>query len=73
MQVFCNENSSDYLAIEINPRFGGGYPMSHMVGANFPEIILKEYFLNEEIKFHENWSEDTLFLRYDSTHLHIKN
>jgi carbamoyl-phosphate synthase large subunit len=27
--------------IEMNPRFGGGYPVSHLAGANFPGIIVK--------------------------------
>jgi len=27
--------------LEMNPRFGGGYPMSHIAGADFPGLILK--------------------------------
>lgn len=27
--------------LEMNPRFGGGYPMSHLAGADFPGLILK--------------------------------
>jgi carbamoyl-phosphate synthase large subunit len=27
--------------LEMNPRFGGGYPVSHLAGADFPLLILK--------------------------------
>lgn len=27
--------------IEMNPRFGGGYPVSHLAGADFPGMLLK--------------------------------
>ena len=69
LQVFCNGNGENYKAIEINPRFGGGYPLSHMVGAKFPEMIIKEYIFGEEVPFNDNWTENSLLLRYDSTHL----
>ena len=35
-----------YIVLEINPRFGGGYPLSHAVGAVFPEKVIK--LINEE-------------------------
>ena len=47
LQVFANRKvSDDILGIEINPRFGGGYPFSFNAGANFPEYIIKEYILD---------------------------
>lgn len=27
--------------LELNPRFGGGYPLSHLAGADFPRLVLK--------------------------------
>ena len=68
LQVFCDDDVENYKAIEINPRFGGGYPLSHIVGAKFPEMIIKEYIFEEEVSFNHNWSENALLLRYDSTH-----
>ena len=40
------KRGNEYIIMEINPRFGGGYPMSHAVGAEFPEKMVK--LINEE-------------------------
>tara|TARA_B110000003_G_scaffold187967_1_gene186841 strand:- start:82 stop:1047 length:966 start_codon:yes stop_codon:yes gene_type:complete len=67
LQLFINKsNPSDIYGIEINPRFGGGYPFSYNAGANFPEFILREYVLNEDIKFFEDWKSNCLNLRYEN-------
>lgn len=53
-------------AIEINPRFGGGYPLTYLSGANFPKWIIEEYLLDQVIedKF-DAWESDLLMIRYD--------
>lgn len=66
LQVFFNRLTSEILGIEINPRFGGGYPLSYLAGANYPEYIIREYLLNETIEFFDNWESDLLMLRYDA-------
>lgn len=65
LQIFKNKTSEELYGIEINPRFGGGYPLSYFAEANFPEMIIKEYLLNEDIPFFEDWIENLLMLRYD--------
>lgn len=52
--------------IEINPRFGGGYPLSYLSGANFTKWIIEEYLLDKKMdeKF-DVWENDLLMIRYD--------
>jgi len=44
VDVFWDGNEARIL--EINPRFGGGYPFSHVAGINLPKAIIK--WLNNE-------------------------
>ena len=66
LQVFFREDNNDIIGIEINPRFGGGYPLSYHAGANFQEFIIKEYFFDENVPYFDNWIDNTVMLRYDS-------
>lgn len=67
LQLFWNPDSNEIFAIEINPRFGGGYPMSHLSGADYPLLLLREYLLGETLSFTDSWAAGGLFLRYDTT------
>lgn len=53
------------IFIEINPRFGGGYPLSVLSGANFAEYLIKDY-LKISQKYDENWIDGNIMLRYDA-------
>lgn len=66
IQFFVNEETEHYIGLEINPRFGGGYPLSYAAGANYPTWLIKEYLLNESLTFNESWEENLLMLRYDA-------
>lgn len=66
MQLFFRESDNDIVGIEINPRFGGGYPLSYYAGANFPALIIKEYIKNEPTSYSDDWTAGTLMLRFDS-------
>ena len=65
LQVFFNEKTATIVAIEINPRFGGGFPLSYLAGGNYPKWIIEEYLLNQEIEYFDEWENNLLMLRYD--------
>ncbi len=51
--------------IEINPRFGGGVPLSIKAGANFPRWII-QWWLGQNPKIKPDaWQDNLLMLRYD--------
>jgi carbamoyl-phosphate synthase large subunit len=63
--VILNKETQNIRAFEINPRFGGGYPLSYAAGANFPRWLIEEYLLSQEISYSDNWESNLLMLRYD--------
>ena len=66
IQLFVNNQTQQVYAIEINPRFGGGYPLSYMSGGNYPELLIREYCLGETIEYFDHWQDGMLMLRYDA-------
>ena len=66
LQVFVNNDTDEIYGIEINPRFGGGFPLSYLAGGNFPKWIIEEYILdNEKMEVCDHWEKNLLMLRYD--------
>nr|WP_321380063.1 ATP-grasp domain-containing protein [uncultured Bacteroides sp.] len=65
VQLFFHPETKDMVGIEINPRFGGGYPLSYNCGGNFPELLIREYFLGETVEYFDDWKDGMLMLRYD--------
>lgn len=65
LQLFYHPETKDIVGIEINPRFGGGYPLSYMAGGNFPELLIREYFMDEGVEYSDNWKDGMLMLRFD--------
>ena len=66
IQLFYREADNDIKGIEINPRFGGGFPLSYYAKANFVEYVIREYLMGETIMYSDNWLDNTLMLRYDN-------
>ena len=65
-QLFYCESEHQIKGSEINPRFGGGFPLTYHAKANYVEYIIREYLLNESVDYSEEWLDNTLMLRYDN-------
>jgi carbamoyl-phosphate synthase large subunit len=60
----CFRRDGRYVFFEANLRFGGGYPLTHAAGANFPGWILR-MVAGEEIPPFDGWEDNVLMLRFD--------
>jgi carbamoyl-phosphate synthase large subunit len=65
LQLFLNDESSVKF-IEINPRFGGGVPLSIKAGANFPKWILQEILGRRTSIRSDGFKDNLTMLRYDA-------
>jgi len=64
LQLFLTDDGQVKF-IEINPRFGGGVPLSIKAGANFPKWILQELSGKKpNIRF-DGFKDNLIMLRYD--------
>lgn len=66
IQVFLHKTNNSIKGIEINPRFGGGYPLTYLSGANYTKWLLEEYMLDKAIATYHDWENNLLMLRYDA-------
>jgi len=66
MNVQCFVTSNDEIRIiEINARFGGGYPLAHRAGATMTRWLLEDSLEMELTGPFDNWQEGLVMLRYD--------
>jgi carbamoyl-phosphate synthase large subunit len=65
VQVFLTKGGSVKF-IEINPRFGGGAPLSIRAGADFPKWILQELTGKEPRIGFDTFQDGLTMLRYDA-------
>ena len=65
LQAFVTTDLQRASLIEINARFGGGYPLSHRAGANFPLWLIREHILGLPHQGSNKWTDNLLMLRYD--------
>ena len=66
MQFFVSKkDQTDIYGLEINPRFGGGYPFALNAGANFPLYVIQEYLENSQIEYNEEWKANYINLRFE--------
>ena len=65
LQVFKQKTSDQLYGIEINPRFGGGFPLSNLSGAKYPQWLIEEVILNKSKTYTDDWQDKLMMLRYD--------
>lgn len=67
LQVFQDPESQQrpVVGIELNARFGGGYPMSHAAGGRFADWLVAENLANQLLAYRDDWEHGVTFLRYD--------
>jgi carbamoyl-phosphate synthase large subunit len=68
-QVFADEATGDLAVIEINPRFGGGFPLSHRAGADYPRWLLQDLRglpTPGAAAAADAWQDGLAMLRYDA-------
>lgn len=66
LQLFADDTTGKFAALEINPRFGGGFPLSYEAGANYPGWLIDEYLFGRDVGFFDTWEPNLLMLRYDA-------
>ena len=66
VQLFWNPETHAVQLMEINPRFGGGYPLSDAAGAHFALWYLEEE-LGLPCTADEDWTRGLVMLRYDQS------
>lgn len=62
--VQCMKTKDGIKFIEINPRFGGGAPMTIMAGADSPKNLYK-LLLGEKLSYDESYKDNFKSYRYD--------
>ena len=67
VQLIRNDKTAEDYYIEINPRFGGGAPLSIMAGADSAEALLK-LLQGEALTYQEGAAEDgAVYSRFDQS------
>jgi carbamoyl-phosphate synthase large subunit len=65
VQVFFDQETQEPRVIEINPRFGGGFPLSWQAGAAYPRWMIEEILGLPSTAAAASWNDGLVMLRYD--------
>ncbi|MDD2476746.1 MAG: ATP-grasp domain-containing protein [Dysgonamonadaceae bacterium] len=58
--------NGEYYISEINPRFGGGYPLAYECSVNFPKEIINNLKGIENVSHIGNYPEDIFMMKHDT-------
>ena len=64
VQIFVDPVQGDMRVIEINARYGGGFPLSFEAGARYPAWTIEE-ILGRPSSVTDQWRDGLVMLRYD--------
>lgn len=59
------EHNGELYVLELNPRFGGGYPFSHEAGNNTAAIYIEWLKGNKDISIHSDYKAGIMFSKCD--------
>ena len=65
VQIFLDPATSAMHIIEINPRFGGGYPLTQEAGANYTRWLIEDVLGQTISATPDGWRDGLAMLRYD--------
>jgi carbamoyl-phosphate synthase large subunit len=65
IQIFLDGSTEETHVIEINPRFGGGFPLAFAAGAKFPRRLVEEILGIQPKSSVDDWRDGLVMLRYD--------
>ncbi len=65
IQIFHDADSGALNVVEINPRFGGGYPLTEAAGGSYIRWILEELLGLDSTLDSSLWTDGLVMLRYD--------
>lgn len=66
IQIMRHRETGEKYLIEVNARFGGGYPLTARSGANYHQWLIEEYILKRPIGDFTAWQDRLVMLRYDA-------
>lgn len=64
LDVDILEQDGNYYILEINPRFGGGYPHAYLCGVSFPEYLARNGRGETNTVNRNNYPANTLAMKY---------
>ena len=66
IQIMRHRKTQDLYLIEVNARFGGGYPLTAKSGAAYHSWLIDEYIFGYSASISRDWRDGLTMLRYDA-------